>query len=536
MFSKNTFLTLTASAIFFISCRSTETESIIDNGKAKKNATLKINLLGSQFIEYNNNSTAGVSKNYSGNFIEEQTHTVLVTPSSYLSAKLYDFTGKTEENIKAIAGLKTSAAVTTPDLGKLERGTAFRVIAYNDNDRSYVAHQDYIVGTDYLPILLKNQTNYLIAVYSYGTTTLPQITNQEKSSLNEAQLSYDNLNRDFMYDLGLTGLGDDESATLNILLRKKVAQITTTINSGTLGNISSYSNTFITPHYNNGSISLRNGDIYNRTEASAGSAIEFIQGIGSSIIVSKPTFINADTRGVKSGSFQANLTVGGINNNINLNNAFDIYPGRKYYLNVNLTKKCGAYIAPGVWKDFMCHNFGATTTEDPFSASTSIWGNKYQWGIPSVASTQDQDINKPSYIEGWNSNPAPNNALSDTNKTVNDPCPKGYRIPTASEWQGVIKYNSITYVGDGSDRTKMGVKIGDNLFLPTAGYRGTGGGTLFDLFIGKYWSTTLEVQSGASISALNINRNDPNPKGFVNAIWVGSAEKTNGINIRCIAE
>ena len=45
--------------------------------------------------------------------------------------------------------------------------------------------------------------------------------------------------------------------------------------------------------------------------------------------------------------------------------------------------ECGAYIAPGVWKEFDCYNLaaiGKTTGDDPFTPSWRLIGGYWQWG------------------------------------------------------------------------------------------------------------------------------------------------------------
>ncbi|MCE2821587.1 MAG: hypothetical protein LW693_04075, partial [Saprospiraceae bacterium] len=50
--------------------------------------------------------------------------------------------------------------------------------------------------------------------------------------------------------------------------------------------------------------------------------------------------------------------------------------------------KCGAYIAPGEWKEFMCYNLGAANPKaDPFIPSWEINGGYWQWGQLQMAST-----------------------------------------------------------------------------------------------------------------------------------------------------
>ncbi|WP_374465767.1 hypothetical protein [Chryseobacterium sp.] len=145
---------------------------------------------------------------------------------------------------------------------------------------------------------------------------------------------------------------------------------------------------------------------------------------------------------------------------------------------------CGAFTAPGVFKAFRCHNLGADTNANPFQPAAAIHGAKYQWGATTGQAgryiDQATDQANSGTIAGWNSSSLPNGTWSDTQKTTNDPCPTGYRVPTAAQLGQVINSsnNLITHIGTWTNSPtnySSGIKFGNTLFLPAAGYRNSRG-------------------------------------------------------------
>jgi len=213
---------------------------------------------------------------------------------------------------------------------------------------------------------------------------------------------------------------------------------------------------------------------------------------------------------------------------------------------------CSAFVASGVSKIFMCHNLGANTSADPFTPSWELNGNYYQWGRNPTCFGRDgidgaNPCTSPVYgaaapwgnttgndnagaITGWSTTPAANGAWADGSKTVNDPCPAGFRIPTAAQWTGVINatLNPRTFIGSftgGTTNYSSGIQFGSSLFLPAAGFRGNSNGTLFlrgsD---GYYWGSGASGSNGQSLV-------------FVSSIAVTSVSNRNsGFSLRCIAE
>jgi len=193
--------------------------------------------------------------------------------------------------------------------------------------------------------------------------------------------------------------------------------------------------------------------------------------------------------------------------------------------------ECGAYIAPGVWKKFMCRNLGVNPYVNPFTPSALLNGDYYQWGSPTPAATRD------AIIGTWSTDPpagwyGDNSDATDAKvKSVFDPCPAGYRVPTYDEWQGVFDNNTKTNIPSGTwssgTDSWTGAMFGDNLFLPAAGERYYIGGALSNRgTYGYYWSSRMRSA----------------PEAYYARFHSGGARmdydffRTFGQSIRCIAE
>ena len=196
-----------------------------------------------------------------------------------------------------------------------------------------------------------------------------------------------------------------------------------------------------------------------------------------------------------------------------------------------VSTSCGAFVAAGVWKEFLCHNLGADTSLDPHVPIQGIYGNFYQWGRNTVVA----DASTPAgAISGWDTTSAPDGAWSDGSKTVNDPCPARFRVPTKTQWEGVVANNTVSRTGswtyDGNFSTA--ISWGPNgtiksLTLPAAGHRYYINGNLAVRgYYGNYWTSTEDSFNAWDFyfDSIDATTND------------GSSYRYFGFPVRCISE
>ncbi|MGG1923632.1 FISUMP domain-containing protein [Chryseobacterium sp. NRRL B-14798] len=189
-------------------------------------------------------------------------------------------------------------------------------------------------------------------------------------------------------------------------------------------------------------------------------------------------------------------------------------------------------LMPGNPKAWYRYNLGATDESlDPDIPVKEIHGNYYQWGRKAVVATASSTSGA---ISGWNPAYAGNNAWSDSSKTVNDPCPTGFRVPTRTQFQNLINNTTASNIGTWStttDATNFGAAKkftgnGKTLTFPAAGFRSHTGGNLGSRgSTGRYWSSTQNT----SDSAYSLNF-------YSSSVSVASSVRAGGYSVRCITE
>ena len=174
-----------------------------------------------------------------------------------------------------------------------------------------------------------------------------------------------------------------------------------------------------------------------------------------------------------------------------------------------------AYKTTNQWKDFRTINevdfssadyvlingvrWATRNVDAPgtFAASPESAGMFYQWNSRIAWSASGEKVpgwppNWDSW-EGWSWNHS--NPGATTWEVANDPSPTGYRVPTYAEILSLIDTEKVsrtwTTQNGVNGRRFTDKATGNNIFLPTAGYRDGYDGTLYyPKDYGKFWSST----------------------------------------------
>jgi uncharacterized protein (TIGR02145 family) len=214
-----------------------------------------------------------------------------------------------------------------------------------------------------------------------------------------------------------------------------------------------------------------------------------------------------------------NCTVKGLHQYVN---------GAWHAMTSSNTGNYGTVVNPVTGKIWLDRNLGATQVATS-STDAASYGDLYQWGrnadghqirTSGITTTQASDFftNTSLFITGssnWISGATPPTQMWSGTATENNPCPSGFRIPTASEWEQERKtWSSSNGAGAFSSPLK----------LPMAGARLSSGPLIFVGSFGYYWSSTV-----LGTDSRNLSFNSSSSGMFVNS-------RAEGYSVRCIKD
>ncbi|MBP1164669.1 uncharacterized protein (TIGR02145 family) [Chryseobacterium sp. PvR013] len=194
-------------------------------------------------------------------------------------------------------------------------------------------------------------------------------------------------------------------------------------------------------------------------------------------------------------------------------------------------------IINGQIRQMLTHNLGADTSQDPNVPNQAIMGNYYQWGKKNVAATA---YTSAAAISGWNTAATPSKAWNSGTaaapvKTVNDPCPNGFRVLTQNEFIGFNTASTNSNIGSWTlsdtnfGTAKVFTNNGNIVTFPAAGSRqNANGGALGSRGnVGYYWTSSESTNTTAAygirftVSDINVTYH---------------SDRNAAMSIRCISE
>ncbi|NLU39477.1 MAG: hypothetical protein GXX78_11385, partial [Bacteroidales bacterium] len=182
-------------------------------------------------------------------------------------------------------------------------------------------------------------------------------------------------------------------------------------------------------------------------------------------------------------------------------------------------------INPASGITWMDRNLGASRAATS-STDAEAYGDLYQWGraadghqkrnsptTPTVSSTDTPGHGNFIYSSGWDWRSPKNTNLWQGVNGFNNPCPVGYRLPTAEEWE----FERLSW-----DSQNVAGAFASPLKLPLAGGRYFNGSLLTEVGrTGYYWS---DASQGSE-------RNLEISSGYAT---IGSFDRKDGLSVRCL--
>ncbi|MDX8569908.1 hypothetical protein OZ668_18060 [Elizabethkingia sp. HX XZB] len=527
-----TALLLILFAVF--SCRSNDSDNKMTAGGT---ANVSINLQGEAFDDIADlGGQASLTQGVSVSTSAVQRKEIPFNKDFTLVAELSPVSNSSGKQAQASLGGNLLAATGPTPLGT---GIRYKVVVFRSTGE-YVTERNYIRGQESstADLNLDGGSNYTFIAYSVKSQTdLPDVTytNSSNKTLSTASMSGLANTVDFMYyrkDMQVSG---NQTNYLDVILRHKLSQITTTIDASATGYNITAVTANIDSHYPTYNVPLSTGTP--AQTGTAGTAAVTFPTLGTQVVVANPVMLNGNTT---TGKFTlSTITIGPLTQTVSsaaltglkitpgimYNLKFTLSPADVYLDNYNGQK--AARINGKVW---MLYNLGDNRTDPstgPFDQS-----NFYQFGRSTVVATGSTQTAE---IAGWNTTVAADNAWNSGTeaapvKTGNDPCPQNYRIPTRTELQSLLDGTTKTEIGTFNDSPTnfSAAKVYTSnrnssvkLTFPAIGARNAAAGRVNNRGISPHvWTSTASDASNAYANGRNAIVTHP---------------KNTGNPIRCIA-
>ncbi|MCT4138328.1 hypothetical protein HZP64_13790 [Elizabethkingia anophelis] len=536
-------------------CRNSDTDHHLGN----EPVAVKMNMKGTEYNDAGNLGSLASSGKSAGIGLSVQRQNIQLTKDLVLTAELVPDTASAQDKAKT-----SRNGITAVETGDLGMGVLYKVVVFDANG-NYVTERDYTRGQEdsAQALMLDGGSSYTFIVYSFNsTTTLPSITfsNPNNKTLTTSSITSPIMFlSDVMYfrkDMTVSGNGTNY---LDIVLKHKMSQITTTIDASATSYTVSVVNAEIGNTNTGASMQLLDGSI--TRGGSTGRRPLVFATLNTAIVKADPLIFNTNaiTNGrvtfsklTMTSSQGATIT----QNNFSINN-LTIAPGVKYNLNLTVTPNDTYLVYQGIpaarinGQIWMRHNLGTnyslqgdgvTPVLNPDTPQKALYGNIYQWGRSAVVANADTPAGA---ISAWNTAQAPDGAwntgtAANPVKTSQDPCPTGYRVPSDTEWRTVLANTTQELVGtwngtpNPNDYSAAAVfKSSRNpsvqLTLPSTLLRNSSNGVLASGGTFRstwYWGNRKNI-AGGNATLLRLQ-----PTTFL----VTASIPTFGASVRCIAD
>ncbi|NHQ72683.1 hypothetical protein HAP39_19490, partial [Elizabethkingia miricola] len=285
-----TTLLLILFAVF--SCRSNDSDNKMTAGGT---ANVSINLQGEAFDDIADlGGQASLTQGVSGSTSAVQRKEIPFNNDFTLVAELSPVKASVSNQAQASLGGNLLAATGPTPLGT---GIRYKVVVFRSTGE-YVTERNYIRGQESstAALNLDGGSNYTFIVYSVKSQTdLPDVmyTNSSNKTLSTASMSGLANTVDFMYyrkDMQVSG---NQTNYLDVILRHRLSQITTTIDASATGYNITAVTANIDSHYPTYNVPLSTGTP--AQTGTAGTAAVTFPTLGTQVVVANPVMLNGNT-------------------------------------------------------------------------------------------------------------------------------------------------------------------------------------------------------------------------------------------------